>query len=209
MSGFWDLSVFPVEVHQLSVSKVEVSPELLERSSSLNQEITEPPHIKEEPEELWSSQEGEHLQEPETADIIKFTFDPVPVKIEKDEEKPESSQLDQRQTEQMEREADGDNCGGPKEARYFDPERILQPEIEVKTEDSSEAETDDSADWRETTEHQTGLKWSTAGVVLDCCGGEGAELKDASQVPPFGGLPGTSSWVETSGKTQNVLEGWS
>ncbi|XP_071058334.1 zinc finger protein Xfin-like [Pseudochaenichthys georgianus] len=123
-----------------------------------NQEDPEPPpHIKEEQEELWSSQEGE-LQELEEADITKSTFTPVPVKSEDDEEKPQSSQLHQRQTEHMETEADGEDCGGPEPARSSDPERHLQPETEDNpggssepdTGDSSEPDTEDSGDWKET-----------------------------------------------------------
>ena len=71
-------------------------------------EEPEPPHIKEEQEELWTSQEGEQLQGLEEADITKFTFTPVPVKSEEDdEEEPQSSELHEGQTEQMETEPDG------------------------------------------------------------------------------------------------------
>ncbi|XP_041665009.1 uncharacterized protein LOC121523964 isoform X3 [Cheilinus undulatus] len=141
MSGAQDLSACPEVVQQLSTSKEEVSSEQQGWSSSLNQKI------KEEPEELWSSQVGEQLQEPEGDNIIKFTF--VPVKSEDDEENPQSSQLYQRQTEQMEAGADGEDCGEAEAARYYDQD------TEVKTDDSSDPETDDSTDWREATEHQT------------------------------------------------------
>ncbi|XP_078123152.1 uncharacterized protein LOC144528450 isoform X3 [Sander vitreus] len=54
-----------------------------ECSSSVDQQEPEPPpNIKEEQEELWSSQEGEQLQGLEEADITKFPFTPVPVKSE-------------------------------------------------------------------------------------------------------------------------------
>ncbi|XP_041664766.1 uncharacterized protein LOC121523789 isoform X3 [Cheilinus undulatus] len=151
MSGLPDRSVYPAEVLQLSVSEEEISPEQ-KSDSSLNQEITEPPQIKEEPEDLWSSQEGEQLHGPENADIIKLTFVPVPVKVEEDEEKPQSAHLYQRQTEEMETETDGADFGKSGSAMYSDPERDLKPETGVKSEDSSEAETDDSADWGEATE---------------------------------------------------------
>ncbi|XP_074469115.1 uncharacterized protein LOC141754134 [Sebastes fasciatus] len=93
------------------------------------QEDPEPPHIKEEQEDLWTSQEGEQLQGLEEADIIKFPFTPVSVKSEEDEENPQLSQLYQRQTEKMETEADGEDCGGPEPARNSDlnihPEPIV------------------------------------------------------------------------------------
>uniref|UniRef100_UPI0037E97164 zinc finger protein 678-like isoform X1 n=1 Tax=Semicossyphus pulcher TaxID=241346 RepID=UPI0037E97164 len=146
------------DVQQLLLSKEELQPEQQEWSPSLNQEDTETPHIKEEQEELWISQEGEQLQGLEEADTNKFPFTIVTVKSEDDEEKPQSSQLHQRQTEQMETGADGEDCGGAEPARNSDPERHLQPETEVKTEDSSEPETEDSDDyWKETREHQSGL----------------------------------------------------
>ncbi|KAF1389884.1 hypothetical protein PFLUV_G00052160, partial [Perca fluviatilis] len=74
-----------------------------ECSSSVDQQEPEPPpHIKEEQEELWISQEGDQLQGLEEADITKFPFSPVSVKSEDDEEKAQSSQLHQRQTQHME-----------------------------------------------------------------------------------------------------------
>nr|XP_033933523.1 zinc finger protein 572-like [Pseudochaenichthys georgianus] len=155
------LQIHRADVQQLVVVKEEVPPEQQEWSSTLDQEDPEPPpHIKEEQEELWSSQEGEQLKGLEEADIIKSTFTPVPVKSEDDEEKPQSSQLHQRQTEHLEAEADGEDCGGPEPARSSDPERHLQPETvdnpggssEPDTEDSSEPDTEDSADWKETRE---------------------------------------------------------
>ncbi|XP_041664407.1 gastrula zinc finger protein XlCGF57.1-like [Cheilinus undulatus] len=149
MSGFKDLS----EVQQLSVCKEEQQ----ERSSSLNQVIMEHPHIKEEPEELWSNQEGDQLQGPEEDDIIKFTFFPNPMKSEDDGENPQSSQFHHTQTTPMETRVEREDNRGPETVEYFDTEIDLEPETEVKTEDSSEAETDDSADWMETRNHQSSL----------------------------------------------------
>ncbi|XP_078112330.1 uncharacterized protein LOC144521646 [Sander vitreus] len=149
------------DIQQLSVVKAEVPPEQQEWSSSLDQEDPEPPpHIKEEQEELWTSQEGEQLQGLEDADI-KFLFTSVPVKSEEDEEKAQSSQLHGSQTEEnreAERtEADGEDCGGPEPARNSDPDSPLQPATHDKTSDSSEFQTDDSGDWEETRELQSGL----------------------------------------------------
>ncbi|XP_041664810.1 gastrula zinc finger protein XlCGF26.1-like [Cheilinus undulatus] len=157
MSGFQGLSVFPEEVQQYLVSKEDVSPEQQKQSSSLNLKITEPPHIKEEPEEPWSSQEREQLQEPEEDEIIKFTFVPDDVKSE-DEEKPLSSQLHQIQTEEMETGAGEEDCGGVEAARYFDPDRDLKPETEVKTDEPPDPETDYSNGWRKSAQHQLGLE---------------------------------------------------
>eukprot|EP00064_Thunnus_orientalis_P020937 superscaffoldBa00006060_g21089 len=122
-----------MDIQQLLQSKEEVPPEQQERNSSQDQENPEPPHIKEEQEELWTSQEGEQLHRLEKADITKFTFTPVPVKSEDDEKKPQSSQLHQRQTEQMETKADGEDCGGSEPARNSHPEGHLQPVIEYET----------------------------------------------------------------------------
>ncbi|KAM7000857.1 uncharacterized protein LKV04_005627 [Tautogolabrus adspersus] len=130
------------DVQQLLVSKEELPPEQQEWSHILDQEDTKPQHIKEEHEELWSSQEEEQLQGLEEADTTKFPFTPVSVKSEDDEEKPQSSQLHQRQTEQMETGVDGEDCGGAEPERYSGPERRLQPETEVKIEDSDEPETE-------------------------------------------------------------------
>ncbi|XP_030267035.1 uncharacterized protein LOC115578279 isoform X2 [Sparus aurata] len=144
------------DVQQL-LYKEEDPPEQQERSSSLDQEDPpELPHIKNEQEELWTHQEGEQLPGLEEADI-KFTLTPVTVKSgEDDEEKPQSSQLHQRQTEQMETEADGEDCGGPEPDRNFNSVSNLQPVTDDGTshcsepeidDNDSECETDDSSDW--------------------------------------------------------------
>ncbi|XP_032363684.1 uncharacterized protein LOC116677113 [Etheostoma spectabile] len=135
-----------VKQMRFPLSNKTVAPEWTRRSHA-------PPHIKEEQEELWSSQEGEQLQGLEEADISKFPFTPVPVKSEDDEEEAQSSQLHQRQTQHMETEADVDDCDGPEPARNSHP--LLQPETEDQTGDSSEPETDDSGDWKETREPQS------------------------------------------------------
>ncbi|XP_038547863.1 zinc finger protein 2-like [Micropterus salmoides] len=168
------------DVQLLLVSKEEVPPEQQEWRPSLDQEDQlepqhikekwsssldqedppEPPHIKEEQEERLISQSGgEQLQRLEEANFIKFTFTPVPVKSKLDEEKPQSSQLHQRlrqKTDQMETEADGEDCGGPEPARNSDADGHLQPATHDKISYSSETETDDSCDWEETREPESG-----------------------------------------------------
>ncbi|KAF7645454.1 hypothetical protein LDENG_00204400 [Lucifuga dentata] len=140
------------------VSKKDIQHLLVqqERRSSLDQEEPEPSHIKkEEPEELWISQEGEQLQDMEEADTTMFTLTLVPVKSEEDEEKVQSSQL-QNQTEerresepvsssfsdQREREADGEDCGGPGPARntYPDIQQLLVKQERRSSLDQEEPE---------------------------------------------------------------------
>ncbi|XP_044192057.1 gastrula zinc finger protein XlCGF57.1-like isoform X4 [Thunnus albacares] len=137
------LQLHRADVQQLLESKEEVPTEQQERSSSLDQEDPEPPHIKEEQEELWTSQEGEQLQGLEEADITTFTLTLVPMTSEDDEEKPQSSQLHQRQTEQMKTEADGEDCGGSEPARSSDPDGHLQSDDNNKMSDSSETDISD------------------------------------------------------------------
>ncbi|XP_063754326.1 gastrula zinc finger protein XlCGF26.1-like isoform X1 [Eleginops maclovinus] len=147
------LRIRKADVQQLVVVTEEVLPERQEWSSNLDQEDPEsPPDIKQEQEELWSSQMGEELQELEEADITKSAFTPVPVKSEDDEEKLQSLQLHQRQAEHMETGTDGEDCQGPEPARDSDPESRLQPKTEHNTEDSSEPDTEDSADCKDTRE---------------------------------------------------------
>ncbi|XP_044048807.1 zinc finger protein 354C-like [Siniperca chuatsi] len=140
-------AVLPPDVRKLIVRKEEQE----EWRTSLGRDYPEPPHIKEEQEELWSSQEGEQLQGQEEDDITKFTFTAVSVKSEDDEEKAQSSQLLQIQTEEN-REAEPSACSSTKQ---------------MKTEtDSShqllslyccESETEDSNDdWKETREQESG-----------------------------------------------------
>uniref|UniRef100_A0A672Z9E9 C2H2-type domain-containing protein n=1 Tax=Sphaeramia orbicularis TaxID=375764 RepID=A0A672Z9E9_9TELE len=80
-------------------------------SPSLDQVDPEPPHTKEE-ENLWTNQEGEQLQGLEEADITKFPSTPPHVKSEYDEDKAQSSQLHQSQTEEnTEEPEDRDDFG--------------------------------------------------------------------------------------------------
>ncbi|KAF0024099.1 hypothetical protein F2P81_022901 [Scophthalmus maximus] len=146
------------DVQLLMVGKEEFPPEQQQWSTSVKeepepphikeeQEELEPPHIKEEQEDVWSSKEGKQLQWLEEANIIKFI-----VKSEEDEEKPQSSQLHQSQSEEKR-----EDCGGPEPARNSGPGGHLEPGPEDQTEDSSEPHTQNSVDWKETREPQSDL----------------------------------------------------
>ncbi|XP_062239751.1 zinc finger and SCAN domain-containing protein 12-like [Platichthys flesus] len=138
------------DILQLVVSKEEVPSEQQQWSSPVDQEDPEPPHIKEELEELWINQKGEPLQQLEEADM-KFTLTPFTVKSEEDEEKPQLTQLHQSQTEE-----DSADFGGQEPARNLGPDGHLQPDPEDKTEDSTETEVSDD-DWVPTSEPGSGL----------------------------------------------------
>ncbi|XP_054628113.1 uncharacterized protein LOC129179208 isoform X4 [Dunckerocampus dactyliophorus] len=112
----------PSDVQQM------VGPQLQGVSSTLKQEDPQPPHIKDEEEELWTTQEGECLPGREEPDLTEVPPTGVSVKTEDHEDKPpESSQLRHSHSEenrgaeppssssppqQMKTESDGDHCGG-------------------------------------------------------------------------------------------------
>ncbi|XP_053190776.1 zinc finger protein 84-like [Scomber japonicus] len=137
----------PADVQQLLETREEVP------SSSQDHQHPDPSHIKEEHEEVWTSQEGEQLQGLEEVDITKFISTPVPVKSEDDEEKPQSSHLHQRLTEEIKTEADGEDCGGSEPDRNSHPDTHLLPDTDDKTSDSSKLDTDGSDFWKETRQH--------------------------------------------------------
>ncbi|XP_074468596.1 uncharacterized protein LOC141753866 [Sebastes fasciatus] len=153
-----EVQLHRADVQQLLVVREEVPTEQQEWSLRLDQEDPEPPHIKEEQEELWTSQEGEQLQWLQEADI-KFPFTSVHVKGEEDdEEKPQFSQLHERQSEEN-REAEHlitEADGGSEPARISDPDSPLQPATHHNTSPSFEPETDDNSYWEETKEPQSG-----------------------------------------------------
>ncbi|KAM6952941.1 uncharacterized protein PEZ65_016474 [Lycodopsis pacificus] len=148
------------------------------------QEDPEPPHIKEEQEELCTSQEGEQLQGLEEADV-KFSFTPV----KSEEEEAQSSQLHQRQTEQMKTDADGEDCGGPEPDRNLDPDRHPEPDTDEKTGDSSD--TDGSGDWKKTREPQSGLNYVKPDEVSDSRCSAGEKLFSCSECEKTFGKRGT------------------
>ncbi|XP_036936652.1 zinc finger protein 260-like isoform X2 [Acanthopagrus latus] len=144
---------FHVDVQQLLVIKEEVSSEW---SPSLDQEDSKPLHIKEEQEELWTSQEGKQVNGLEGADITRYTFTAVIIKSEDVEEKPQTSQLNQSKTEknggaepsasswatQIKRENDGEDRGGS------EPDRNRDQGSHPQSNTADCPETEVNSDWK-------------------------------------------------------------
>ncbi|XP_054631006.1 uncharacterized protein LOC129180496 isoform X2 [Dunckerocampus dactyliophorus] len=118
----------PSDVQQMIGRQEERPPQPQRWISTLKQEAGGVPatHVKQEKEELWVTQERQHLLRSEEADPPKLPLTGVSVKTEDHEDKPpESSQLHHSPSEEkrgaeppsssspqhMTTEADGDHCG--------------------------------------------------------------------------------------------------
>ncbi|XP_053190787.1 uncharacterized protein LOC128374541 [Scomber japonicus] len=165
--------------------------------SSLNQQDPDPPPMKEEQEEVWTSQEGEQLQGLEEDDTTKFTCTHFSVKSEDDKEKPQSSHLHQTLTEQMETEADGEDCGGPEPDRNSHPDTHLLPDTDDFSLESHDADVSDG-DSTETRELQSDLNSleNTEVLVSDMKSNTGSVI--CSQCDATFGLPGVHNSRDTS-----------
>ncbi|XP_062272471.1 zinc finger protein 501-like [Scomber scombrus] len=82
------------------IQSVIVSAEVPTEKQGLDEEDPEPKCIKEEQEEVRSSQEGEQFQGLQEVDIPGFQLHPVTVKSEDDEENPQFSRLHQKQADE-------------------------------------------------------------------------------------------------------------
>ncbi|CAJ1082909.1 zinc finger protein 180-like [Xyrichtys novacula] len=137
----------------------EVPPEHQEKRPGPDQEDSlETTYIKEEPEELWSIQEREHLKGVGEAEIIKFTFTPVPVKSERDDDA-QTTESHQTQTD-MNRDRGllkPEDCGGSEPDRNFHLDRHLQPVSDEEISRSGSETDESSCDWEETSEPQSSL----------------------------------------------------
>ncbi|XP_041664789.1 zinc finger protein 502-like [Cheilinus undulatus] len=162
------------DVEQLMVRKEEVLPEQQERSSSLNQEITEPPLIKEEQEELCISQDRGQLCGAEEDEINVFTFTPASVKSEEEDgEEPQSTHSyhtdteESRDTENVKTGVSGEDRGGSEADRGFIPDYYLLPAPPNKTSHLFRPDAYQSGDWGESDEPQEGLNpWQNKDIAV-------------------------------------------
>ncbi|XP_056136125.1 zinc finger protein 572-like [Lampris incognitus] len=162
--------------------KEKVPSEQQEWTVILGQEELEPTHIKEELEELWTSQEEKQLQRIEEVDNTKLPFPPVLVKRENDEERPPSSEHHQSQTEknkqaepsastsseQMKTEPDGEDFGLSAPASNLDQDGDLESVSDggPLPSDYCGSETEDSDDdWNKTRQPRSGLDASDNEIV--------------------------------------------
>ncbi|XP_034027289.1 zinc finger protein 501-like [Thalassophryne amazonica] len=152
-------SVFnPEDSQQLLVTKEQIPQQQQDWRTSLDQDDSGQPQIKEEQEELWTSQEDEQLPELENNDVIKLKLARGPVKSEDVKEKnreaepPESSYATHMKTE-----ADGGDRAGPEPDPNLDLHAYLHPYHDEFATSDPAAEL--GSDWKEAREPQSGLNF--------------------------------------------------
>ncbi|XP_037545337.1 gastrula zinc finger protein XlCGF57.1-like [Nematolebias whitei] len=134
------------DIQQMVLIKEE-APEV--RMLGVDQQDPETLNIKEEEEELWTSQEGEQFCVKKETDDSGFAFTAVPLKREEDEENPLFLQLHQHpvkeedlptssSADQMKAATGGEDCGGAETTR--------NPDLNTYGDDCSSSETEVSED---------------------------------------------------------------
>lgn len=147
------------DIQQVLVGEVFSS----EQSPSLDWEHSEVLHIKEEPNELWISQEGKQLNGLEKAEGNRY---PAAVS-EKSEKKRQISQPQAGSSTMQIKTEPQENFGGSEPAMKPDPDAYSQPDIDDDETDVSEdwknadsdsgSETDDSDNWDGTSSPEPGV----------------------------------------------------
>ncbi|XP_034020467.1 gastrula zinc finger protein XlCGF57.1-like isoform X1 [Thalassophryne amazonica] len=147
------------DMQQLQI-KEEILPEQQQWNLSVDQE-----DVRVEKEKLWISQHGQQLHQLEKTDVTKFPFTVVLVKPENDDEKPQSSQVHQSQSDDSTDAKPVGSCltahrtltaqaeedyGGQQPVSNSGPKSCLHPAPNGRSSDSSE--TDDSCEWKQTSE---------------------------------------------------------
>ncbi|XP_037536647.1 zinc finger and BTB domain-containing protein 17-like [Nematolebias whitei] len=140
-----------VPLHRLDVQQMVLIKEEAPQGWMLGVDQQDPNtlSIKEEEEELWTSQDGEQFCVKKETNDTGFAFTAVPLKSEEDEEKPLFLQLHQHQVkeedlptsssiDQMKAATGGEDCGGA--------ETIRNPDQNTYGDDCSSSETEVSDD---------------------------------------------------------------
>ncbi|XP_034043831.1 zinc finger protein 569-like [Thalassophryne amazonica] len=161
------------DVQQPMVIKEEESPEDQAWSCSYTQVEPAGPQIKEENEELWTSEGQEHFHELSDMDIIQFPFTHFAVEHQNDrtlhsseihhcpaEKNSDSEPQASSSTEQMKTKYRADS-GVSEPANSLAVDINLPPHIDVMLSQSSESETEvsDVDDWKVTRQSQSNLKF--------------------------------------------------
>ncbi|XP_054628661.1 zinc finger and BTB domain-containing protein 17-like [Dunckerocampus dactyliophorus] len=148
--------------------------------STLKREHPQPPHVKEEEEELWTTPEGKCLHGPEEAELTRLLLTGVSVKTEDHEEKPpESSQLHHSPSEENRRveppssgsspqhmttEADGDQISDSEHTS-----RSSDDEDGDDTREDSSSDTDGEGDMRTHADNKhSGCSKKKTGKLFTC-----------------------------------------
>ncbi|XP_068178637.1 zinc finger protein ZFP2-like [Antennarius striatus] len=134
------------DVQLMLVTEEAVDPEQQDLRSNLDRDVQpEPPHMKQEPEEVQTNQEDEQLQgmkEEEEEDVTELILSSVPVKSEEDDEEiPQSSRL---HDEDMKAEADGQPELEPNS--YFQRDGHLQPDEDQMSRSSEPEELEETSE---------------------------------------------------------------
>uniref|UniRef100_A0A665TZV5 C2H2-type domain-containing protein n=2 Tax=Echeneis naucrates TaxID=173247 RepID=A0A665TZV5_ECHNA len=142
------------EVQQLFVTKEDQDPN--------------PPHIKEEEDEVWTNHEEDQIQGLEEAEVTTFTFSPVTVKTEDedDEEELQFSQAHQGQTETRDSEGRPVPQGDSGQVLGHKASKLFVAEIEVSCED-----------WEETSEPEKQLQCPKCGKIFATAAILGVHMK--------------------------------
>ncbi|XP_041664855.1 zinc finger and SCAN domain-containing protein 31-like [Cheilinus undulatus] len=141
------------DVQQPMVENEEVPPERQNWSLRVKQEFSEPMHIKEEPEEPWCSQDPQGAKE---AFPDAFKLARVRVKSEEDDKMeaqssqiPENQSEENKDTEHLKTDSHEEDFGGSELVRDVHAETHLHSDASDKTSHSSDSDTDDSDNWKD------------------------------------------------------------
>lgn len=138
-----------VRLHRADVQQLLASQDVKWTPSQDQEDPPEPPHIKEEEDDVWTGLQGE-----QRGGLEELTVPPA------DEEEPQLSELHQHPTEHLKTEEVREDCGEPEPAREPDPDPPTgaAPADETSLFAHIDSAGFDSLDWEETSDAQLGFK---------------------------------------------------